>query len=116
MRTTLDIDDDILAAARELARAEKKTVGQMISELARKALTAPDRSGMAEEGQSGLADWPTLPRRGGIVTSEQVRKIQDEIDAEESIPWDFETNKPRVFDDPAPAAGNPARRKSNKTP
>ena len=41
MRTTLDIDDDILQAAKELARAEKKTAGQVLSELARKGLTQP---------------------------------------------------------------------------
>ncbi len=39
MRTTLDIDDDILQAAKELARAEKKTAGQVLSELARRGLT-----------------------------------------------------------------------------
>jgi hypothetical protein len=39
VRTTLKIDD-ILQAAKELARAEKKTAGQVLSELARKGLTA----------------------------------------------------------------------------
>ena len=28
MRTTLDIDDDVLQAAKELARSEKKTAGK----------------------------------------------------------------------------------------
>ena len=37
MRTTLDIADDVLFAAKELARREKKPLGQVISELARKA-------------------------------------------------------------------------------
>jgi hypothetical protein len=41
MRTTLDIDDDVLRAAKELARREKKTAGAVISELTRRALTAP---------------------------------------------------------------------------
>ena len=41
MRTTLDIDDDVLQAAKELARRQKKTAGAVISELTRKALTAP---------------------------------------------------------------------------
>jgi predicted DNA-binding ribbon-helix-helix protein len=36
IRTTLDIEEDVLAAARELARREKKTAGQVISELARR--------------------------------------------------------------------------------
>ena len=37
MRTTLDIADDVLFAAKELARREKKPLGQVISELARRA-------------------------------------------------------------------------------
>ena len=40
MRTTLDIDDDVLQAARDLARRKKKTAGAIISELARQALGA----------------------------------------------------------------------------
>ena len=39
MRTTLDIADDVLQAAKERAKRERKTVGEMISELARRALT-----------------------------------------------------------------------------
>jgi len=39
MRTTLDIDDDILQAAKEIAAAEGRTAGKVLSELARKGLT-----------------------------------------------------------------------------
>jgi hypothetical protein len=38
MRTTLDIEDDVLQAAKELARREGRTAGQVISELARRSL------------------------------------------------------------------------------
>ena len=41
MRTTLNIDEDVLRAAKELARREKKTAGAVISELTRRALTTP---------------------------------------------------------------------------
>jgi hypothetical protein len=41
MRTTLDIDPDVLEAAKERARREGKTAGQVISELLRLAFTAP---------------------------------------------------------------------------
>jgi hypothetical protein len=40
MRTTLDIEEDVLFAAKDLARREKKTAGQVISELARKGWRA----------------------------------------------------------------------------
>jgi hypothetical protein len=38
MRTTLDIDDDVLQAAKELARRQGKTAGRIVSELARRGL------------------------------------------------------------------------------
>lgn len=99
MRTTLDIDDDILQAAKELAKAEGKTAGQVISELARKALTTPSAGlrGFAE-GQTEFTRplWHTLPNREGVVvTPEAIRRVQDEIDADDAAPWDFATNQPR---------------------
>jgi len=39
MRTTLDIDDDVVSAARDLASAERRSLGSVISDLARKGLT-----------------------------------------------------------------------------
>lgn len=89
MRTTLDIDDDILAAAKELARAEGRTAGQVLSDLARRALTSPTipARGMAEGQQAAYGaddDWVTFPKREGvIITPEHVRRVQDEIDEEE---------------------------------
>jgi hypothetical protein len=38
MRTTLSIDDDVLSAAKELAAAQDKTVGEVISSLARRGI------------------------------------------------------------------------------
>ena len=40
MRTTLELDDDLLATARQLARQQGLTLGQVVSELARQSLTA----------------------------------------------------------------------------
>lgn len=85
MRTTLDIDDDLLAAAKELARAEKKTAGQVVSELMRKGLTGyghgsgavPAPDAVAEEAaRYGLRP---LPKRGVVVTNEMVNKLKDEL-------------------------------------
>jgi hypothetical protein len=78
MRTTLDIDDDVLSAAKELAAATAgKTAGKIISELARKALTQPANVYRVEESRAVYGIKP-LPHRGGIVTSEMVRKLMDE--------------------------------------
>ncbi len=38
MRTTLDVDDDVLKIAKQLAQQRGKTAGQVLSELARQAL------------------------------------------------------------------------------
>lgn len=88
MRTTLDIDDDVLQAAKELARAEKKTAGQVLSALARKALTAP--SGFAESAgeQSGFMfknGFYVLPNRDGPpVTTELVEQLLLDADLEDA--------------------------------
>jgi len=56
MRTTLDIDDDILQAAKEMAAARGSTAGKVLSDLARRALEAP-RPARVRNGV------PLLPRR-----------------------------------------------------
>lgn len=73
MRTTLDIDDDVLQAAKELAEMRKKTAGQIVSELARKGLQ-PKRTYRVRNGV------PILPRRPGapILTVERVNELLDE--------------------------------------
>ncbi len=85
MRTTLDIADDILFAARELARREKKSLGHVISELARRAFvmpgaTYPDRGPVpATPVSERLAVYGIhpLPKRGGIVTNELIDRLRD---------------------------------------
>ncbi len=89
MRTTLDIDDDILQAAKELARAGNKTAGQVLSELARKGLTQPGGStGFGEEASAPyvLKDgWFVLTNREGVVvTKEQVDRLIEEADLEDA--------------------------------
>jgi hypothetical protein len=81
MRTTLDIDDDILQAAKELARAEKKTAGQVLSELARKGLTRP--SVQSEACEFKIIDGiPVIPARGAVVTKEMIGRLIEEEDLE----------------------------------
>ncbi len=76
MRTTLDIDDDVLIAAKELAKAAHKTAGQIISELVRKSLTAAPAYGV-EEPKAIFGIRP-FPRRGGMVTNELINKIREQ--------------------------------------
>jgi len=77
MRTTLDIADDVLQAARERARRDGKTLGEMISELARRALTTPQQPQAVNETKSVYGFTP-FARRGGIVTNDLIDKLRDE--------------------------------------
>ncbi|MBU1357823.1 MAG: hypothetical protein KJ901_03565 [Gammaproteobacteria bacterium] len=73
MRTTIDVAEDVLAAAKELARLENSTAGEVISRLARQALTA----GGNHNGRS-LAGFRTIPRRGHVVTNDHVNAIREQ--------------------------------------
>jgi hypothetical protein len=87
MRTTLDIDDDVLAAAKELAKSRNSTAGEVISELARKALTTPSvpSSSAGPAGAILRNGWYVLPSRGGPpVTNELVQRLLDEADWEDA--------------------------------
>ena len=75
MRTTLDIDDDILAAAKQLAKKRNSTAGEVISDLARQALTGPATSEDKPRYQNGFR---LLPRTGQIITSAMVRRWLEE--------------------------------------
>jgi hypothetical protein len=77
MRTTLDIADDVLQAAKERAKRERKTIGEVISELARRALTTPHEPLSVKEPKAVHGLKP-FPRRGGIVTNELIDKLRDE--------------------------------------
>jgi hypothetical protein len=81
MRTTLDIADDILQAAKELARAEKKTAGQVLSELARKGLTQPRMDSRISEVRM-VDGIPVIPARGAVVTKELIDRLIGEEDLE----------------------------------
>lgn len=77
MRTTLDIADDVLFAARELARKEKKSAGQVLSELARRGLQAAPQGPFEDEEEEFFGFRP-LPHRGVIVTNELIDRLLDE--------------------------------------
>ncbi|MEA3246750.1 MAG: antitoxin [Gemmatimonadota bacterium] len=76
MRTTLDIADDVLAAAKERARRENRTAGEIISELARQALTAPAPKAVREP--KAVYGLKPFPRRGGVVTNELIDQLRSE--------------------------------------
>lgn len=76
MRTTLDIDDDILQLAKELAAKEHSTAGAVLSELARQGFhTAKPAKTAKGRVRNGVR---MLPRRNEPVTLAHVRALMDE--------------------------------------
>ena len=75
MQTTLAIDDDILAEAGKLATLEQKTVGEVISDLARKALR-PAKTEVTY--RNGVPLLPITPNSRPI-TQEMARHFIEEL-------------------------------------
>jgi hypothetical protein len=73
MRTTLDIDDDLMRAAKEMARREKLSTGQVVSRLLRLGLTRGERR---EAGQ-GVAGFRPFPAGDRVVTNDDVDALRD---------------------------------------
>lgn len=76
MRTTIRIDDDVLVAVQERARREKRTAGEVLSDLARQALTGPDRR--PPGGGGGHYGFSPLPRRGAVVSNALIDQLRAE--------------------------------------
>ena len=74
MRTTLDIDDDILLAAKELARAQGQSAGRVISDLVRQSFRKPPKK---LKYRNGVPQVTPLPG-GELVTTEMVNRWMDE--------------------------------------
>ena len=72
MRTTLEIDDDVLSAARRLAQVQDASLGKVISDLARAGL----RPAPAELDE--VNGFPVIRTRGQTITSETVRRGLDD--------------------------------------
>lgn len=74
MRTTLDIDDDVLQAAKELAGNRRTTAGKVLSDLAREALAPSGRQTV----RNGVRLLPRR-RRGSLKpTMDLVNRLRDE--------------------------------------
>lgn len=84
MRTTLDIADDVLFAAREIARRERKPIGHVISDLARQAFTNP-QPGLTRAARDAprieeqLASYGIKPvaSRGDVISNELIDRLRD---------------------------------------
>lgn len=79
MRTTIDLEPDVLAAAKELARQQNTAVGKVISRLVRQALTTPVPTA-APSGSSAAASvtgFVPFAARGQMVTNALIDQLRD---------------------------------------
>ena len=75
MRTTVRLDDDVFQAAQDLARASGKRLGQVLSELARRALKSESRGLIREDG---LPVFPVAPDAELIPQSRAAELLAEE--------------------------------------
>jgi len=73
MRTTLDLEEDVLLAVRKLPGGAGVSIGKALSELARQALSRQD----AGTARNGVPLFPIQPG-AGVVTLELVNQLRDE--------------------------------------
>jgi hypothetical protein len=74
MRTTVDIEEDILLATKEIARRQGVSIGKVLSDLARQALARSD----VAQTRNGLPLFP-VQIGSGVVTSDLINQLRDEM-------------------------------------
>ena len=77
MRTTLNLDDDILLAIKERARRENRSVGEVLSDLARQALTGRHRKTEAA-GPEAFYGFHPLPHRGRPISNALIDRLRED--------------------------------------
>jgi len=76
MRTTIDIDDDLLAAAREIAQRERISAGQVVSRLLRTALAGPVQT-VPQDDPVATGGFRPFSSRGVPVTNAEIDRLRD---------------------------------------
>lgn len=79
MRTTLAIDDDVLLVARDLARQQRRSIGEVVSDLARRSLRSEDSDGSSQTMRNGFVLLP-VNNPAAVITMEMVNSLRDELE------------------------------------
>jgi hypothetical protein len=77
MRTTLDIQDDVLAAVKELARRQGRTAGEVLSALARSALIGATGKATGVREPPATYGFKPFPAGDAVVTNEAIDDLRD---------------------------------------
>jgi hypothetical protein len=73
VRTTLNLDEDVMLAVKERARRERRTAGEVLSDLARQAL-----AGGAAPARGGAHGFRPLPHRGRPVSNALIDRLRED--------------------------------------
>ena len=77
MRTKLDIEADVLSAAKEFARHERVSAGKVISDLARQALPGSNDKQQKSGNTASITGFNPLPARGSVVKDDLIDRLRD---------------------------------------
>lgn len=77
MRTTLDLETDVLSAAKEIARQKRVSVGKVVSELVRQALTGSTTQPSKRSKHFSKTGFNPFPARDTMVTNELIDQLRD---------------------------------------
>ena len=78
MRTTLDMEDDVLAAVKEMASRQRLSAGQLISLLLRQAMSGTQLPGQADGGGARVvAGFQPFASQDVLVTNTQIDALRD---------------------------------------
>ena len=85
MRTTVSIADDVFFAVKEQAKRERRSAGDVISDLLRQALTKVDQPSDPEpsggrEARLRARGFRPLPHRGAVVTNDLVNRLREDLE------------------------------------
>ena len=80
MRTTLNIDDDLLIAIKEVAKRESRSAGAVVSGLLRQSLTRGGQDAPRGGEYDAIVEFGfrPFPKRGGVVTNELIDRLREE--------------------------------------
>ena len=80
MRTTLNIDEDVLLATKELAKRERTTAGRLMSDMMREALRDRATGSTTDRQGREFYGFRPIPAGGAVVTNELVDKLREELE------------------------------------
>ncbi len=78
MRTTLDLDEPVLEAIKEIARRERKSAGTVASELIRRALTQTAAAVKEPAASYGFRPFPATADEPHV-TDDEVNRLREDL-------------------------------------